>query len=202
MSEPIPESVPTSADPRTKRPLKKRALSPTSKQSANIEALFAHPEKEVKLPTGPVKKTLSAPPEIVTNVQGSSAGAGSGEFHVYKQSRRREYERVRMMEEEVETEQRDREWEEKKRAAEEEIAKKRSKHAKRRQKQKANRDAAKKGEFADGERTEYRLAEHSNGSADPKGGKPEEQIRNGSVNAVEDDNLEKDEDGIKFVDDD
>lgn len=52
------------------------------------------------------------------NVQGSSAGvshdasgryhlaytlrfpsqAGSGEFHVYKQSRRREYERIKMME--------------------------------------------------------------------------------------------------------
>ena len=34
------------------------------------------------------------------NVQGSSAGAGSGEFHVYKASRRREYERLKIMEEE------------------------------------------------------------------------------------------------------
>lgn len=34
------------------------------------------------------------------NVQGSSAGAGSGEFHVYKQSRRREYERLKLMDEE------------------------------------------------------------------------------------------------------
>jgi len=202
MSEPIPESIPTSADPRTKRPLKKRALSPTSKQSADIEALFAHPEKEVKVPTGPLKKTLPAPPEIVTNVQGSSAGAGSGEFHVYKQSRRREYERVRMMEEEVDTEQKDREWAEKNRTAEEEIAKKRSKHAKRRQKQKANRDAAKKGEFADAERKGDWLVEQSNGSADHRVGKPEEQIQNGSGNAVEDDDPEKDEDGIKFVDDD
>ena len=33
------------------------------------------------------------------NVQGSSAGAGSGEFHVYKQNRRREYERLKLMEE-------------------------------------------------------------------------------------------------------
>jgi hypothetical protein len=43
----------------------------------------------------------SAPPEIVTNVQGSSAGAGSGEFHVYKASRRREYERLRSMDEDI-----------------------------------------------------------------------------------------------------
>ena len=32
------------------------------------------------------------------NVQGSSAGAGSGEFHVYKASRRREYERLKLLE--------------------------------------------------------------------------------------------------------
>ena len=35
------------------------------------------------------------------NVQGSSAGAGSGEFHVYKAGRRREYERLKLMEEEA-----------------------------------------------------------------------------------------------------
>ena len=46
-------------------------------------------------------RKLPPPPEIVTNVQGSSAGAGSGEFHVYKAARRREYERLRLMDEEV-----------------------------------------------------------------------------------------------------
>ena len=35
------------------------------------------------------------------NVQGSSAGAGSGEFHVYKASRRREYERLKIMEDQA-----------------------------------------------------------------------------------------------------
>jgi hypothetical protein len=40
---------------------------------------------------------VRAPVEMMKNVQGSSAGAGSGEFHVYKQSRRREYERLRIM---------------------------------------------------------------------------------------------------------
>lgn len=50
------------------------------------------------MPTGPKEKTLRPPPEMVKNVQGSASAAGSGEFHVYKHSRRREYERLKMME--------------------------------------------------------------------------------------------------------
>lgn len=36
--------------------------------------------------------------DIIKNVQASSAAAGSGEFHVYKHSRRREFERIKQME--------------------------------------------------------------------------------------------------------
>ena len=62
--------------------------------------------------SGPQKpRGPAAPPEIVANVQGSSAGAGSGEFHVYKASRRREYERLKGMEEEVKEEKEQEEWE-------------------------------------------------------------------------------------------
>jgi len=108
MSEPIREAIPTSEDRRSVRPLKKRALSPTSKQSAEIEALFQHPERAIS-PASALsrQKHLSSVPEIVANVQGSSAGAGSGEFHVYKASRRREYERLRAMDEEKEKEESD-----------------------------------------------------------------------------------------------
>ncbi|KAA8626032.1 repeatdomain protein [Pyrenophora tritici-repentis] len=106
MSEPIPESIPTSADPRSRRPTKKRALTPQSAQASQVEALFAKPDRDIHIPsTGALSKNSSLPPEIVANVQGSSAGAGSGEFHVYKASRRREYERLRLMDEEVQKEE-------------------------------------------------------------------------------------------------
>ncbi|KAK0634844.1 hypothetical protein B0T17DRAFT_502447 [Bombardia bombarda] len=107
MSANGPESIPTSADRRSKRPLKKarRALSPTSLQAETVQALFAKPDQEIRLPpsssSSAATRKVAAPPEIVTNVQGSSAGAGSGEFHVYKAARRREYERLRAMDEEV-----------------------------------------------------------------------------------------------------
>ncbi|WWD20205.1 hypothetical protein CI109_104681 [Kwoniella shandongensis] len=66
-------------------------------QRRQVEKLLANPEREVQLPTGAKERTLRAPREMMKNVQGSSAGAGSGEFHVYKQSRRREYERLKIM---------------------------------------------------------------------------------------------------------
>ncbi|KAI9883522.1 MAG: hypothetical protein M1823_004711 [Watsoniomyces obsoletus] len=117
MSEPIPESIPTSQDPRSRRPTKKRALTPISAQASQVEALFSHPEREINIPISATKdaltKRLPPPPEIVANVQGSSAGAGSGEFHVYKASRRREYERLRIMEEEMKREKAGEEFEKK-----------------------------------------------------------------------------------------
>ena len=140
MSEPIPESIPTSADPKSRRPVKKRALTPVSKQAANVDALFAKAPDAKDLDfTKPLPKTLAAPPEIVTNVQGSSAGAGSGEFHVYKASRRREYERVRAMEEEARKEKEDAEYEgkiaEMKKRDEEKLSKNQKRRAKAKERQ-------------------------------------------------------------------
>lgn len=142
MSEPGPESFPTSADPRSKRPTKRRAVTPHSEQADQIETLFKDPSKEINLPGATKQRTaasLAAPPEIVANVQGSSAGAGSGEFHVYKASRRREYERLRLMQSEVDKEKFDADWEKQREEAKRKDDEKTEKNRRRRDKKKAAR---------------------------------------------------------------
>ncbi|EER26602.1 hypothetical protein D8B26_003006 [Coccidioides posadasii str. Silveira] len=146
MSEPIPESIPTSQDPRSKRPLKRRALTPVSEQAKQLDTLFKDPSKEIHIPATSKPRTaasLAPPPEIVANVQGSSAGAGSGEFHVYKASRRREYERVRLMEDELNREKANEEFEKKREEMKRKDEEKTEKNRKKREKRKAAK--AKKG---------------------------------------------------------
>jgi len=152
MSEPIPESIPTSQDPRSKRPLKKRALTPNTQQASQVDALFAKPDREIAIPNGILtkKSNLCAPPEIVANVQGSSAGAGSGEFHVYKASRRREYERIKVMDEEVAREKADDEFEKKREEMKKKDEEKTGKNRKRREKLKNKKKGDSKGEGEDG----------------------------------------------------
>jgi hypothetical protein len=163
MSEPIHDSIPTSADPRSHRPLK-RARGPassiaTTSQARDITSLFLDPSKEVLIPPpSTIKATTTAPPEIVANVQGSSAGAGSGEFHVYKASRRREYERLRTMDEEARNEEEQEEWEkeeaERKRRDEEATAKKREQRNRRKKRGKGGDGADKMEDDGDGKENE------------------------------------------------
>ncbi|KAI4645147.1 hypothetical protein J4E93_005947 [Alternaria ventricosa] len=145
MSEPIPESIPTSADPRSQRPTKKRALTPRSAQASEVEALFAKPDRDIYIPGSSALAKSSLPPEIVANVQGSSAGAGSGEFHVYKASRRREYERLRMMDEEVKKEEDEKEFAKRKEELEKKDKEKTEKNRLKREKARQRKEKAKKG---------------------------------------------------------
>ncbi|PPJ50626.1 hypothetical protein CBER1_05736 [Cercospora berteroae] len=151
MSENIPESIPTSISSRSNRPTKKRAVGPASVQSQQVEALFANPDREINIPNSSTSKakSLAAPPEIVANVQGSSAGAGSGEFHVYKASRRREYERQRLMDEETKEEEAERVFRERKEQMEKEDREKLERNRAKREKAKARK--GKKGGKAGGE---------------------------------------------------
>ncbi|KAJ5692871.1 hypothetical protein N7462_002294 [Penicillium macrosclerotiorum] len=140
MSEPGPESIPTSADPRSKRPTKRRAITPLSEHATQIETLFKDPSKEIQLPGVSKQRTsssLAPPPEIVANVQGSSAGAGSGEFHVYKASRRRENERLRLMQAEVDNENDDAAWEKEREESKRKDEEKTDKNRRRREKKRA-----------------------------------------------------------------
>ena len=187
MSEPIPESIPTSADPKSKRAVKKRALTPISQQANQVEALFQKPDVEIRIPDPNAvakRSAAAAPPEIVANVQGSSAGAGSGEFHVYKASRRREYERVKMMDEEVAREEADREFEqrqvERKRRDEEKTGKNRRRREKLKMK-KGEKEVGKEKKRESGDRNGV----HSGGRDDGREGKEIDDTATAPATAVE-----------------
>ncbi|QSL65231.1 hypothetical protein MERGE_002540 [Pneumocystis wakefieldiae] len=96
------------------------------------------PDREIDL-SEPLKPPLPPPPDIVNNVQGSSAGASSGEFHIYKVARRREYERMKMLEEETRHEINEREFNIARKTILRKDEEKTAKNRARRQKRKQNR---------------------------------------------------------------
>jgi len=112
-------------------------------QRMKLERLFANPEKAMVIPMRPKEKTIAAPPEFVRNIMGSSAGAGSGEFHVYRHLRRKEYARQKAIMEKSRFEELNEAFEKKiednKQAAEQRTAKKRAKRLKMKEKLKQKR---------------------------------------------------------------
>lgn len=95
------------------------------------------------IPERPKQKSGPNVPEFVRNVMGSSAGAGSGEFHVYRHLRRKEYARQKFIQQKSEAELKDEEYhkklEENAKIAEETTAKKRLKRLKKKEKRKKNK---------------------------------------------------------------
>lgn len=106
----------------------------TDLQRLKLEKLMKNPDKPVVIPEPPRSKSLAPPPDFVRNVMGSSAGAGSGEFHVYRHLRRKEYARQKFIQGKSEKEKLDDEYHEKielnRKKAEERTAKKRAKRLK------------------------------------------------------------------------
>ncbi|KAL1748773.1 hypothetical protein HDZ31DRAFT_28995 [Schizophyllum fasciatum] len=117
-------------------PANRHALSAVEKQRAQLDRLLKDPAKPAYVPPPPQDKTIRPAREMMKNVQGSSAGAGSGEFHVYKASRRREYERLKLLEEQNRKEAEAAEFERKRKAVEEQVEAKTAKNRAKRQKKK------------------------------------------------------------------
>lgn len=103
--------------------------------------------KEVIIPERPKSKDFGdSAPSFVRNVMGSSAGAGSGEFHVYRHLRRKEYARLKDIEQKSLTEKLNDQFQAKlddnKRLADEKTAKKRAKRLKKKQNHKRPKTSA------------------------------------------------------------
>jgi hypothetical protein len=128
----------------------RHARNALEKQRQQLERLLKDPAKPAAIPVPLKEKTIRPPREMMKNVQGSSAGAGSGEFHVYKASRRLEYERLKAIHDGAHKEAVSREFEEKKRQREEETEAKTARNRARRQKKKERAKGPKSADHGGG----------------------------------------------------
>ena len=145
-------------------------------QRSKLEKLMKNPEKPVNIPGPRKEKDPNKAPEFVYNVMGSSAGAGSGEFHVYRQIRRKEFLRTKVLDEQLSKEKLNEEYhaklEENQKEADERTAKKRAKRLKKKQKQKQlKKKKTQAGPQDDEKKSESESAESEEEEEDDKGAK-------------------------------
>ena len=136
---PVPIFNEARLDPKAEEKSVTVVKSNADVQRLKIEKLMKNPDKVAYIPERKKAWKPKAPPEFVRDVMGSSAGAGSGEFHVYRHIRRREYNRQAYLNKEEKRQKLDEEYTtkqtENKNVAEAATAKRRAK----RQRKKKNR---------------------------------------------------------------
>lgn len=124
-----------------------------------------NPDKSVQIAERYKEWAPRAPPEFVRDVMGSSAGAGSGEFHVYRHLRRREYQRQEFMdtmsEQQKMNEEFERKLEKNKIIAEERTAKRRLKRQKLKEKLKMAKKMKKGNQKDNEDSSESQEEQHS-----------------------------------------
>eukprot|EP00038_Savillea_parva_P030613 m.78975 g.78975 ORF g.78975 m.78975 type:complete len:175 (+) comp9261_c0_seq1:103-627(+) len=138
----------------------------TEEQAWRLQKLMEMPEKPAVIPAPKQERGPRAPRDFNPNVMGSTAGAGSGEFHVYRHSRAKEYERLRHLDKIEEKTKAELEFEamRRKRAAEDE-----AKTAKKREKRK--RLAMRKAELKEAKRAKQEAEKLKQAEAAEKGAK-------------------------------
>merc|ERR1711997_1308600 len=119
-------------------------------QRAKLEKLMANPAKPAFIPQPRKEKDVNKAADFQYNVMGSSAGAGSGEFHVYRQIRRKEADRQKELGRRKDkldmNDAYHQKIEENEKAANERTAKKREKRLKKKQNKLKNKAKRSKGE--------------------------------------------------------